>query len=175
MHSPPALMPPVVPGLTLKPDTLSRKWDDPPYLESCVNSVIPERTTGSRSGNSTTSRVPHFSRSLREVGLFADTLPALSQRHCSVCTPRILGAYVRGCWTCTLRVLRHTLEGSAEFSPPTKSNRRSELIPHPRMHRIGSRVPHFSRSLREVGIFACTLLTLSQRSAEFSPPTKSNR
>ena len=25
-------------------------------------------------------RVPHFSRSLREVGLFADTLPALSQR-----------------------------------------------------------------------------------------------
>jgi hypothetical protein len=25
-------------------------------------------------------RVPHFSRSLREVGFFADTLPTLSQR-----------------------------------------------------------------------------------------------
>jgi hypothetical protein len=30
-----------------------------------------------------------------------------------------------------------------------------------------SRVPHFSRSLREVGVFADTLPTLSQRSAEF--------
>ena len=37
-----------------------------------------------------------------------------------------------------------------------------------------SRVPHFSRSLREVGLFADTLPTLSQRSAEFCPPTKSN-
>jgi len=37
------------------------------------------------------------------------------------------------------------------------------------------RVPHFSRSLREVGLFADTLPTLNQRSAEFSPPTKSNR
>ena len=35
-------------------------------------------------------------------------------------------------------------------------------------------VPHFSRSLREVGIFAETLPTLNQRSAEFSPPTDGN-
>jgi hypothetical protein len=31
-------------------------------------------------------------------------------------------------------------------------------------------VPHFSRSLREVGIFVNTLPTLSQRSVERSPP-----
>jgi hypothetical protein len=34
------------------------------------------------------------------------------------------------------------------------------------------RVPHFSRSLREVGLFADTLPTLNQRSVEFSPPTQ---
>ena len=32
------------------------------------------------------------------------------------------------------------------------------------------RVPHFSRSLREVGIFAAAPPTLNQRSVEFSPP-----
>jgi hypothetical protein len=37
------------------------------------------------------------------------------------------------------------------------------------------RVAHFSRSLREVGLFADTLPTLSRRFAEFSPPTKSSR
>jgi len=36
-------------------------------------------------------------------------------------------------------------------------------------------VPHFSRSLREVGLFADTLPTLSQRSAEFSSSTDGNR
>jgi hypothetical protein len=33
-------------------------------------------------------------------------------------------------------------------------------------------VPHFWRSLREVGLSADTLPTLSQRSAEFYPPTE---
>jgi hypothetical protein len=37
------------------------------------------------------------------------------------------------------------------------------------------RVPHFSRSLREVGLFAETIPNLNQHSAEFSPPTKSSR
>jgi hypothetical protein len=35
---------------------------------------------------------------------------------------------------------------------------------------VVGRVPHFSRSLREVGFFADTLPTLSQCSVEFSPP-----
>jgi hypothetical protein len=33
------------------------------------------------------------------------------------------------------------------------------------------RVPHFSRSLREVGPFADTFPNLNHRSAKFSPPT----
>src|ERR1700722_3677116 len=37
------------------------------------------------------------------------------------------------------------------------------------------RVPHFSRSLREMGIFADTIPTLNQSSVEFSPPTKPRR
>ncbi len=37
------------------------------------------------------------------------------------------------------------------------------------------RVPHFSRSLREVGLFADTLPTLNQRSVGFSLPTKPSR
>jgi hypothetical protein len=31
-------------------------------------------------------RVPHFSRSLREVGLFADAIPTLSQRSTEFCS-----------------------------------------------------------------------------------------
>jgi hypothetical protein len=41
--------------------------------------------------------------------------------------------------------------------------------------KLRCRVPHFSRSLREVGLFADTLPTLNQHSVEFSPPTKYSR
>jgi hypothetical protein len=44
-----------------------------------------------------------------------------------------------------------------------------------RLESAESRVPHFSRSLREVGFSADTHRTLNRHSVEFSPPTKSNR
>jgi hypothetical protein len=120
--------------------------------------------------------VPHFSRSLREVGLFADTLPTLSQRSVEF-SPSTDGN----------RGLTAPVPG---FAP------QCEVMSVTDEHWQGlgyrglkSKAPHFdfalskiptsrAKNAREMGHPDLILMRssiLSQRSVEFSPPTRSSR
>jgi hypothetical protein len=63
-------------------------------------------------------------------------------------------------------VLETTFDGNHLQSKLNRLRRHQKVGP--------PRVPHFSRSLREVGLFAGTFLALSQRPAEFCSRQRMN-
>jgi hypothetical protein len=85
--------------------------------------------------------------------------------------PGVFGVDAPGFWVAqrfTAAIIQQIPKSASHFAENSSFRIRASL-------QGCRRVPHFSRSLREVGLFADTLPTLNQCSVEFSPPTNSNR